>query len=127
MENFASVNWLAVFAGAIVSFLGCWLWYSPKVFGKKWAAGSGVSMDSDTKPPVFALVAQFIAFLLLATVVGITATSNALFTAIIAILAVAIFVAASSGFVNKNGAAIIIETSYIIIAGVIMIAAQGLL
>jgi len=84
-------------------------------------------LDSDTKPPVFALVAQFTAFLLLATVVGITATSNALFTAIIAILAVAIFVAASSGFVNKSGAAIIIEVVYIVIAGVIMIAAQGLL
>jgi len=127
MENFASVNWLAVFAGAIVSFLGCWLWYSPKVFGKKWATGSGVTMDSDTKPPVFALVAQFIAFLLLATVVGITATSNALFTAIIAILAVAIFVAASSGFVNKSAAAITIEVIYIVIAGIIMITAQGLL
>ena len=127
MENFTNVNWLAVIVGAVVSFLGCWLWYSPKVFGKKWAAGSGVTMDSNSKPPVFALISQFTAFLLLATVIGITATSNALFTAIFAILAVAIFIAASSGFVNKSGGAITIEVVYIIIAGVIMIAAQGLL
>lgn len=127
MENFASVNWLAVIVGAVISFLGCWIWYSPKVLGKKWATGSGVTLDENSKPPVFALISQFIAFLLLATVVGITATSNALFTAIIAILAVAIFVAASSGFVNKSGGAITIEVVYIIIAGIIMIAAQSLL
>ena len=33
------VSWLAVAVGAVVSFLVGWLWYSPKLFGPKWAEG----------------------------------------------------------------------------------------
>lgn len=126
MEIFAGVNWLAVIVGTVVSFVGCWVWYSPKVFGTKWAEGSGVTMSSDSKPPVLPLIIQLVAFFLLAMVVGITATTNSLFTAIFAILAVATFIASSGGFSQRTGAAIIIESSYVIISGVIMIVCQGI-
>lgn len=126
MENFSSVNWLAVFVGTVVSFLGCWVWYSPKIFGTKWAEGSGVNLNSDSKPPVFALVTQLIAFFLLATVIGITATTNALFTAILAILSVLVFVVASGAFVNKSAVANTIEGAYVLISGIIMIICQGI-
>ena len=33
------VSWLAVVAGAIISFLAGWLWYSTKMSGTKWAEG----------------------------------------------------------------------------------------
>lgn len=127
MEDFSNVNWLAVVVGAIVSFVGCWVWYSPKVFGKKWAAGSGVSLDTECKPPMFALIAQLVAFLLLATVIGITATTDALFTAILAILSVTAFTVSACGFAKKSAAATTIESSYVIVSGVIMIMAQGIL
>ena len=127
MENFAHVNWLAVITGTIVSFIGCWIWYSPKVFGKKWAEGSGITLTPDSKPPVVALISQLVAFLLLATVIGITATTDALITAILAILTVAVFTFAAGGFVKKSAAAMIIESTYVIIAGVVMILAQGIL
>lgn len=127
MEDFSSVNWLAVVAGTLISFIGCWVWYSPKVFGKKWAEGSGVKLDSETKPPVFALVAQLIAFFLLATVIGITATTDALFTALLAILTIFVFTISAGGFVNKSASAITIESVYVLISGVIVIICQGVL
>jgi hypothetical protein len=36
-EITANVNWLAVIVGAVLSFVLGWLWYSPKLFGTKWA------------------------------------------------------------------------------------------
>ena len=44
MEDFSKVSWIAVVVGTIVSFLVGWAWYSPKLFGKKWAEGSGVKL-----------------------------------------------------------------------------------
>ena len=38
------VSWLGVIAGAIVAFLAGWLWFSPMLFGKTWAAGHGVDL-----------------------------------------------------------------------------------
>ena len=126
MAEFANVNWLAVAVGTVVSFLVGWAWYSPKLFGRKWAEGSGVTIDSADKMPVFAMISQLLALFLLALVIGITATNNALFTAIIAILAVAMFIASTGGFVKKSAYAIIVNFSYIICAGIVMILVQGI-
>ena len=127
MEDFANVNWLAVGVGTIVSFIGAWIWYSPKIFGTKWANGSGVTIDSESKPEIYALVIQFVALLILATVIGITATTDALFTALLTILAATMFVASSGAFSNKSTAAIVIESGYVIVVGIIMIIFQGVL
>ena len=127
MEDFSSVNWLAVGLGTILSFLLGWLWYSPKVFGIKWAEGSGVTLGSAEQMPVFAMVSQLVALLLLAVVIGLTATVNALFTAIFAILAAACFVASGGSFVKKSGYAICVDFFYIVLAGVVMILCQGIL
>lgn len=119
-------NILAVIVGAIVAFLVGWIWYGP-LFGKKWADGSGVELGSASSMPVFAMVAQFVALLTLSIVVGITATTSALFTALFAILAAALFVTSAGAFVKKSNEAIAIDFGYIVIAGVVMILCQGLL
>ncbi len=119
-------NILAVIVGAIVAFLVGWIWYGP-LFGKKWAAGSGVELGSASSMPVFAMVAQFVALLTLSIVVGITATTSALFTAIFAILAAALLVISAGAFVKKSNEAIAIDFGYIVVAGVVMIICQGLL
>lgn len=51
---------------------------------------------------VGAMVTQLIGLFLLALVVGITATTKALMTAILAILAVATVVMSAGGFVSKS-------------------------
>jgi hypothetical protein len=92
---------LAVSLGTIISFLISWLWYSPKLFGVKWAEGSGVSLDSADKMPMFPMVAQIVALFLLALIIGLTDQEDALITAILTILAVASFTASMGGFVKK--------------------------
>ena len=126
MEDFSLVNWLAVGVGTVVSFLVGWLWYSPKLFGTKWAQGSSVELGSADEMPIGAMVMQFAALFLLATLVGITATSNSLLTAILGILAAAAFVGSSGAFVRKSTYAKIVDISYIILAGVVMIVCQGI-
>lgn len=127
METPETLNWLAVIAGTVVAFLVGWAWYSPRFFGKGWAAGSGIETGGTGTMPVFAMLAQVVALFVLALVVGITATADALITAVLAILAVALFAVSGGAFVKKSGYAMAVDCGYIIVAGVVMIAAQGLL
>ncbi|MCR8726766.1 DUF1761 family protein [Frigidibacter sp. ROC022] len=121
------LNTLAVVLGTILSFLFGWLLYSPKVFGKGWAEGSGVKLGAASEMPVFAMAAQLAALFLLALVIGLTAMVSALWTAILAILAAAMFVVSTGAFVKKSGFAILVDGGYILGSGAIMILCQGLL
>lgn len=126
MEDFAMVNWLAVSVGTIVAFFAGWLWYSPKLFGVKWAEGTRVPLASEGNFPAFAMGSQFIAVFLLALVVGLTETILALLWAILIILTVAVFTASFGGFSQKSNYAIAVDFFYIIVAGAIMIIFQGI-
>lgn len=126
MENFAEVSWLAVVVGTVVSFLVGWLWYSPKLFGVKWAEGSKVSMDSADKMPAFAMLAQVAALLILATVIGLTAAAEALITAILVILAAATFVLSNGSWSQKSCYARSVDFFYVVLSGAIMIICQGI-
>ena len=127
MDQPESLNILAVLIGTVVAFLFGWLIYSPKVFGVKWAEGSGVKLGDASSMPVFAMIAQLVALLLLALVIGVTATTSALGTAILAILAAAAFVVSSGAFVKKSNYALAVDGGYVVGSGAIMILAQGLL
>jgi hypothetical protein len=120
------LNWIAIIVGAIAAFMVGWLWYSQAVFGKKWAEGSKVELGSASAMPVFAMLAQLAAVFLLALVVGITATTDALVTAILAILAATAFVVSNGAFVKKSNYALIVDGGYIIVSGVVMIVAQAI-
>lgn len=121
------LNTLAVVLGTILAFLFGWLIYSPKVFGKGWAEGSGVALGQASEMPVFAMATQLVALLLLALVVGLTAMTSALWTAILAILAAAMFVVSGGAFVKKSTYAMLVDGGYVLGSGVIMILCQGLL
>jgi hypothetical protein len=123
----AGVNWLAVLIGTVVAFLAGWLWYSPTLFGKGWAEGSKVELASAQSMPVLAMATQLAALFLLALVIGITATRDQLFTAIFAILALAVFSVSSGAFVRKSNYALLIDAGYAVVAGVLMILVQGIL
>jgi len=126
MEDFSTLNWLAIGVGTIASFLLGWLWYSPILFGTKWAEGSGVTLESADKMPVFAMFTQLLALLALAMVIGITAQVDALITAILAILTTALFAASAGGFINKSRYAITVDVCYRVAAGAVMIVFQGI-
>jgi len=120
------LNWIAVIVGTVASFLVGWLWYSPKLFGQGWADGSGVKLNTADKMPAFAMIMQLLALFLLALVIGVTATTNALGTAILAILAITCFATSNGAFIKKTGYALAVDAGFIIIAGGVMIIVQGI-
>jgi hypothetical protein len=120
------MNWAAVIVGTIAAFGLGMLWFSPALFGKSWAAGSH-NIQPPASPPFAAMGIQLIGTALLALVVGITETNEAIMTAIGAILAVAFVVAGMDLFSQKSNKATIIDASYVVISGALMILAQGLL
>jgi hypothetical protein len=124
--DIALMNWAAVALGTIAAFVLGMLWFSPKMFGTAWAAGSH-NLQPPTSPPVLAMIIQFIGTLVLALVVGMTETNEAIMTAIGAILAVALIVAGMDLFSQKSGKATLIDASYVVASGALMIVAQGLL
>ncbi len=126
-ELTTGVSWLAVIVGAVVSFLAGWLWYSPMLFGPKWAKGVGVEMGTASNMPVAAMLTQLIGLLLMSWFVGVTAVSNALFTVILATLAYTALAYSGGLFTKKSAYARNVEAGYWIVALVIMILSQGLI
>lgn len=126
-EIFSDVSWSAVIAGAVVAFLVGWLWYSPILFVKGWAEGSGIDMEHSSGPPAGAMITQFAGLLLMSWFVGVTAKTDALFTVILGTLAFAVLHTAGGMFSGKSQYARNVEAGYWIVCLVVMIASQGIL
>ncbi len=125
-ELLNGVSWLGVVAGAVVSFLVGWLWYSPKLFGVKWAEGVDVELGDASEMPVGAMVSQVIGLLLMSWFVGVTAVSNALLTVILATVAFTVLAYSGGMFTKKSGYARMVDAGYWLVALVIMIVCQGI-
>lgn len=74
---FEDIGWFAVLAGTVISYLIGWFWYSPLMYGKKWAEGLGVDMSGP--PPVFALVLMVFAYLLLNVFINLLVVTEAIY------------------------------------------------
>ena len=121
------VNWLAVIAGAVAAFVMGWLWYSPKLFGTKWAEGLGVELGSASEMPVGAMVTNIIGLLLMSWFVGVTAANNALLTVVLATVAFTLL-GYSGGMFGKQTAYVRnVNAGYWLAALVVMIVCQALL
>jgi hypothetical protein len=125
-EITANVNWLAVAVGAVAAYALGYLWYSPKLFGKKWAEGVGLKQAPENLP-VAAMTTQAIGTFLLAWVVGVTAANNALLTVILVVATIVALMLAGSLFIRKSNYAMFTEAGFVVAMAVIMIAMQGLL
>lgn len=121
------VSWLAVVAGAVVSFLLGYFWYSPKLFGTKWAEGSGVKLNTADKMPMLAMATQGVGLLLMSWFVGVTANSNALYTVMLATIAFTVLQFSGNSFSGKSNYARLVDAGYWIACLVIMVIAQGLI
>ncbi len=124
--DIALMNWPAVVLGTVLAFGLGMIWFSPIMFGKTWSTGSHGIAPPDS-PPVMAMVVQLGGTFLLACLVGMTETNEAIGTAIIGILAVALTVAGMDLFSQKTGKATLVDAGYIVAGGALMIVAQGLL
>lgn len=106
------LNWPAVIAGTILAFGVGMLWFGP-VFGKAWARGSH-GITPPARPPIVAMALQLAGIFLLALVIGLTAQTNALGTAITAILAASMLHLSKRLFSQKSVAAALIDGGYIL-------------
>ncbi|MFM2355420.1 MAG: hypothetical protein RLZZ528_1156 [Pseudomonadota bacterium] len=118
------VNWIAMIAGTLAAFALGMLWFSPRLFGKAWAAGSHGIVPPAT-PPLGALALQLAGTFLMAWIIGITAVANHLLTAILVILTIAILQLAGSLLSQKSAGAALVDGSYVLAMGVLMVVAQG--
>jgi len=126
-EITANVNWLAVIIGAVLAFLLGWLWYSPRMFGTKWAEGVGVKLGEASSMPVAAMAAQALGTFLLAWVVGVTAANNALLTFILIVVTIAVLVYSGGKFTQKSDYAIYTDSGFIVVMAVVMFVVQAIL
>lgn len=120
------VSWLAVLAGAIVSFLVGWLWYSTRLFGTKWAEGVGVEMGSAESMPMGAMLLQAVGLLLMSWFVSVTAVSSLLLTVILGTLAFTVMAMSGSAFRGNSSYARYTDAGYWIVALVIMVLANAI-
>jgi hypothetical protein len=125
-EILTDVSWIAVIAGTIISFLVGWLWYSPKLFGEKWAQGVGVTLGDASDMPKDTMDAQAIGLFLMSWFVSVTAASNQLLTVILATLAFSVMYYAASGFAQHSAYARRTTAGYWLVALVIMIICNGI-
>jgi hypothetical protein len=126
-EITANVNWLAVVVGFVLSFALGWLWYSPKLFGAKWAEGVGVKPGDAKSMPMAPMILQAIGTFLLAWLVGVTAAGNALATIILVAITFMVLQAASGKFTGKSDYAIGTEVGFTAAMVLLMIIVQGIL
>jgi len=126
-EITTNVSWLAVIVGTVAAFLVGWLWYSEKLFGKKWAQGLGLQLGTASEMPARAMVIQFFGLFLMAWFVAVTAANNALLTVILATVAFTVLAYSGGMFAKQNSFVRNVNAGYWIVALVVMVIVQGIL
>jgi len=126
-ELTANVSWLAVIVGAVLAFVAGWLWYSPILFGTKWAAGSKVELGTAANMPMLAMLTQGLGLIGVAWVVAITAATNSLLTIILITVSFVLLQWSGNSFSQKTTYAKIVDASYWVVSVVIMIVVQAVL
>lgn len=125
-EIIDGVSWIAVLVGAVAAFLVGWLWYSPVLFGKQWAAGNGIELGTASSMPVGAMVTQALGLFLVSWFVGVTAVDSALLTFILAVIGFGVLQASGGLFTKKPGNVVAIDFGYLIVAAAVMFIAQAI-
>jgi hypothetical protein len=125
-EIVANVNWTATILGAVLAYALGYLWYSPRLFGKKWAEGVGLKSAPENLP-IAAMTVQAAGTFLLSWVVGVTAANNALLTVILVIAAIVALMLAGGLFTLKSRYAMATEAGFVVAMAAVMIAVQGIL
>lgn len=97
---------------ALLAYLAGWLWYAPAIFGRRWAAGIGLEINTAQKPPFAAMVMQLLATLAFAYLVALTRVHHAYAILGCAVLSFIFMQCASGLFSQKSRAAILIEVGY---------------
>lgn len=127
MEEFISmIEWTPTLVSFVLAFGVGWLWYSDKMFGKKWR--DGIRMNPNHQTTMWpAMISQAVGTFLFAVVIGATAANNDLILAILVTLAIAALIKAGGFFSQKSTYAIAVESGYVVVMAIVMIATHAIL
>ncbi len=117
------VSLVAVIVATVLSFMLGGIWYSPRVFGARWAEGVGIDLESEDagKHAVKALSVQFVSTLLLAWVLGAMVDAGE-WLMIAATVGVASIILISAGLFHRNSHfAAVIEGVFVLVMAAVMI------
>ena len=117
------VSILAVIVATVLSFMLGGVWYSPRVFGTRWAEGVGIDLESEDagKHAVKALSVQFVSTLLLAWVLGAMVDAGE-WLMIAATVGVASVILISAGLFHRNSHfAAVIEGVFVVVMATVMV------
>jgi hypothetical protein len=78
--DFAGVNWLAVIVAAVAGIIVGFIWYAPRVFGRRWARASGIELPQpgEVQPMTYiggVITAAVTAYVLAVLIGGLGATT----------------------------------------------------
>ena len=118
----AGVNWLAVGVSTIICYMLAGLWYSPKLFGNRWAEGVGIENGTATKQPTSALVMQFAGTLILAWIMALAHTNGAYPSAVLIVIMAACLLMAGNMLANHSAYSTLVEGSFVVVMALIMTA-----
>lgn len=122
-----NISWIAVLVGAVISFMAGWLWYSPILFGPKWAEGVGAEMGTASEMPVAAMVFQGIGLLLMSWFTGVMTAANLTAVAVLGTLAFVALAYSGGLFTKKSAYARFVDAGYWIVSLILMIIVQSIL
>ncbi len=122
MNEIFEVNWWAIVIATVVAFFVGYGWYDRKMgFGKKWVEGIG-GQAVPNRPLGPLLVLQVVSTFIYGWTLALVAPTS-LGTALLVILAVAIWVKTNGFFSGKTKYAVTVEAGYIVITGLIFLLA----
>lgn len=125
-ELLSGVSWAGILVGAIAAFVLGWLWYSPMLFGKKWAEGHGIDLGSASEMPMAAMATQLVGLFLMSWFVGVTAVNDALLTVVLATLAFTVLGYSGGMFGKQNTYVRNVNAGYWIVSLIVMFISQAI-
>ena len=118
LANLADVAWMPVVVSTVVAFLVGWLWYSDKMFLKRWKEGIGEPVWQ--APMWIPMVTQLFGTFLLAIIVHVAMVQGHIGAVVLIALVLMAFIKANGLYCGKSKAAIGVEVGYIAVMVVIM-------
>lgn len=115
------VSWWAVGVSTVLSFMLGGLWYSPILFGRKWAEGVGVEIGEGSTQPVPAMIMQLLGTFLLAWVIALADAMGAYPAAVLIVLTAAVLMIASNLFSEHTLFASLIQGLFVVVMAIIMV------
>ena len=123
---FSQIEWVPVLVSMIVTFLIGWVWYSPVLFVKPWMNGLPSPMKWHA-PMWMPMTAQLGATLLSAIIVNALYTTGQTALLVLVTLTPIGFIKANGMYSGKTKTTISIETLYILVMVLVMVATNVLL